>query len=168
MKTIILLGLIFSSYQMQAQSLSKMPDSVKTKLDEEKNRGAVTPPTTVAKVGESDDLIKARLIKFALNNPELQAADARIRIAEIDYQKSKSTILSSVNLGANINEFVISNSAAASFFPKYNLGVTIPLDIFARAKAAKNAKNSSVCTVPPRGGCCQVRISKLPPDFVYK
>ncbi len=144
MKTIILLGLIFSSYQMQAQSLSKMPDSVKTKLDEEKNRGAVTPPTTVAKVGESDDLIKARLIKFALNNPELQAADARIRIAEIDYQKSKSTILSSVNLGANINEFVISNSAAASFFPKYNLGVTIPLDIFARAKAAKNAASEQI------------------------
>ncbi len=144
MKTLILLGLLFCSYQGQAQSLSKMPDSVKTKLDEERNTGHVTAVTTVAPTAEADDLIKARLIKLALKNPELQVADARIRMAEIDYKKSKSTILSSVNLGANINEFVVSNSAAATLFPKYNLGITVPLDLFARAKAAKQNASEAI------------------------
>ncbi|MCY1379983.1 hypothetical protein D9M69_677560 [compost metagenome] len=36
------------------------------------------------------------------------------------------------------------------------------------AKAAKKAKNSSVCAVPPSGSLCQVARSKLPPDWVYK
>lgn len=144
MKIIIVIGLLFGSYQIQAQSLSKMPDSVRTKLDEENKVGTIAPVAPVVAQAESDDIIKARLIKFALKNPELQAADARIRIAEIDYKKSKSTILSSVTLGANINEFVISNTAAASFFPKYNLGVGIPLDIFAKAKAAKQSASQEI------------------------
>ena len=36
----------------------------------------------------------------------------------------------------------------------------------ASAKAAKNAKNSKVCAVAPRGTLCQVAISKLPPDWL--
>lgn len=140
MKIFILIGCICFSYQIHAQSLSKMPDSVRTKLDEENKGGVVVP----ANLPESDEVIKARLIKFALKNPELQGYDARIRIAEINYKKSKSTILSSVGVGANINEFVISNSTAASFFPKYNLGITIPLDLFARAKAAKQTASQEI------------------------
>lgn len=142
MKFLILFGLILMNIQIKAQSLSKIPDSVKTKLDEEKKGGIVEP--NIAPKNESDETIKARLIKFALKNPELQAADARIRIAEINNKKAKSTMLSSVNIGANVNEFVISNSAAASFFPKYNLNLAIPLDIFARTKAAKNSANEEI------------------------
>jgi hypothetical protein len=36
------------------------------------------------------------------------------------------------------------------------------------AKAAKKAKKISVCAVPDRGSLCQSRISKLPPDWVYR
>src|SRR5665647_1150715 len=36
------------------------------------------------------------------------------------------------------------------------------------AKAAKKAKNSSVCGVAPSGSMCQVAISKLPPDLLYR
>ncbi len=140
MKIIILFGLIISSFQIQAQSLSKMPDSVKTKLEEEKKGVVVTP----VKAAESDDAIKARLIKLALKNPELQVIEASLKIAEINYVKSKSTLLSSVSIGANINEFVVSNSAVASLFPKYNLGVSIPLDLFAKAKAVKQVASQDV------------------------
>ena len=34
------------------------------------------------------------------------------------------------------------------------------------AKAAKKAKNSSVCVVPPSGILCHSARSKLPPDLV--
>ena len=53
-------------------------------------------------------------------------------------------MLSSINLGANANEFVINNSPQANFFPKYNLGVSIPLDLFAKNKAEKQTANQMI------------------------
>lgn len=141
MKFMLVLLAVFLGFTSYAQSLSKMPDSVRAKLNAENNVGVTSQPKPVV---ETDDIIKDRLVKLALKNPELQAADARIAMAEIDKRKAKSTLLSSVSLGANINEFVISNSAAASFFPKYNLGVSIPLDIFAKSKAAKQNANQQL------------------------
>ena len=52
--------------------------------------------------------------------------------------------LGNVSLGANINEFVVNNSAAASFFPKYNLGVILPLDIIAKTKRDKIVANENL------------------------
>ena len=143
MKFTIIIVLILGNFQLQAQSLSKMPDSVRTILDEEKNMGSVTPSTAVS-TKVSDDLLKARLIKFALKNPQLDAADANIRIAEIDLRKAKGSLLGAVQLGANINEFVVSNSTAASFFPKYNLGLGIPLDLFSRNKAVRQVASQEI------------------------
>ena len=53
-------------------------------------------------------------------------------------------MLSSISLGANANEFVINNSPQANFFPKYNLGVAIPLDLLARNKAEKQTANQMI------------------------
>ncbi|MDT4843086.1 hypothetical protein FQZ97_770050 [compost metagenome] len=36
------------------------------------------------------------------------------------------------------------------------------------AKAAKKAKNRKVCAVAPSGSLCQLRMSKLPPDLLYR
>ena len=36
------------------------------------------------------------------------------------------------------------------------------------AKAAKKAKKISVCVRPSSGMACQVAMSKLPPDLVYR
>jgi hypothetical protein len=36
------------------------------------------------------------------------------------------------------------------------------------AKAAKNAKNKKFCAVADKGSSCQVAMSKLPPDWMYK
>lgn len=84
-----------------------------------------------------DSLIRIKLVKLALDNPLLEIADANTRIAEEQLKKARSSWLSSVSVGANINEFVIQNSAAASFFPKYNIGAAVPLDIFSRSKREK-------------------------------
>jgi outer membrane protein TolC len=91
--------------------------------------------TTRELTAEED--IKAQLILLALNNPQAVAADANVRIAEIAARKANSSLLSSISIGGNVNEFVVNNSPAASFFPKYNVGLTIPLDLFARTKAEK-------------------------------
>ena len=119
-----------------------MPDSVRKAVDEYNGVGQVvkTPQPAL-----SDDAIKEKLVKLALkNNAEVTAADAQIRIAEISRKRANSSMLSSVNLGANANEFVINNSPAANFFPKYNIGVSIPLDLFAKNKAEKQTANQMI------------------------
>ncbi len=142
MKSIFVAVFVFFSHSIMAQSLSKMPDSVRKAVDEYNGVGQVvkTPQPAL-----SDDAIKEKLVKLALkNNAEVTAADAQIRIAEISRKRANSSMLSSVNLGANANEFVINNSPAANFFPKYNIGVSIPLDLFAKNKAEKQTANQMI------------------------
>jgi len=143
MKIIFLFFAVLFSGQILAQSLSKMPDSVRTQREQEINDGQYIPPPPPP-VEQTDEMIKNRLVKLAMNNPALDASEAKLRIAEIDKKRAKSSILGSVNLGANINEFVINNSAAASFFPKYNLGVAIPLDLFSKTKALKRTATQNI------------------------
>ena len=92
----------------------------------------------------SEDDIKARLILLAYNNAQAVAADGSIHIAEIARRKANSSFLSSINIGGNVNEFVINNSPAANFFPKYNFGLFIPLDMFARARAEKRTADEMI------------------------
>ena len=144
MKFFYLLIIIAFSNQVSGQSLSKMPDSVRKALDEYNGRGQVIKNPQPAPV-LTDEMIRERLVKFAMtNNEEITAADANIRIAEISRKKANTSMLSSVSLGANANEFVINNSPAANFFPKYNIGVSIPLDLLAKNKAEKQTANQMI------------------------
>ncbi|MBC7935639.1 MAG: TolC family protein [Rhizobacter sp.] len=144
MKFIFLTLIVCYSMAVSGQSLSKMPDSVRKVVDEYNGVGQVVrvekPPVVL-----TDDAIKEKLVKFALtNNAEITTADANIRIAQISRRKANSSMLSSINLGANANEFVINNSPQANFFPKYNLGVSIPLDLFAKNKAEKQTATQMI------------------------
>lgn len=144
MKSLFVIVFLFCAYTVCSQSLSKMPDSVRQAVDEYtgvKRAEALANPATLA---EDDRAIKDKLVKLAYKNAEVGEADARIEIAEISRKKAGSTLLSSLNLGANANEFVINNSPQANFFPKYNLGLSIPLDIFAKAKAEKKTTNQLI------------------------
>ncbi|RYE23729.1 MAG: hypothetical protein EOP51_09655 [Sphingobacteriales bacterium] len=144
MKYILIALMVFCSNALVAQSLSKMPDSVRKAVDEYNGTGQVVrveKPVAVV----TDDAIKEKLVKLALkNDAEVTAAIANIRIAEIARKRANTSMLSSVNLGANANEFVINNSPAANFFPKYNIGVSIPLDLFAKNKAEKLTANQTI------------------------
>lgn len=91
-----------------------------------------------------DSVIKERLVALAMKNPDMNIADANIRIAQWDLRKSKSVWLGSIAATGNANEFVITNSSAASFFPRYNLGVAIPFDIFSKARNAKKVAEQNV------------------------
>jgi len=144
MKLLSFLSLLLACSISQAQTLSKMPDSIRKVVDEYNGVGQVVrnaPQTPVM----TDEMIKEKLVKFALaNDPNLVAADANIRVSEIARKKANTSMLSAVNLGANANEFVINNSPAANFFPKYNIGVSIPLDLLARNKAEKRTASAMI------------------------
>ena len=135
------------SFMSFSQSLNKIPDSVRRKMNEENSNNTATIPRPVVErtASDSDDMIKNKLLRVALrNNPEMTTADANVQIAEISRKKANSTMLSSVSLGGNANEFVINNSPASNFYPKYNIGATIPLDILAKSKAEKKTADQQI------------------------
>jgi outer membrane protein TolC len=91
-----------------------------------------------------DSLIKLRLVKLALNNPAMRIADANIRTSEAQLTRAQNSWLGSINLSGNINEFTIENSPVALYYPKYNFGVTLPLDIFSRVNSDKEYARENI------------------------
>ncbi len=144
MNKMILVVLLFCGCDAMSQSGGKLSGALKNPLNQ---YSAPIKPVTVSDTNivlNNEDDIKAQLIFLALNNAQAVAADANVRIAEIARRKANSSFLSSVNLGGNVNEFVVNNSPAANFFPKYNIGLTIPLDMFAKNKAEKRTANEMI------------------------
>ncbi len=144
MNKIILIVSFFWGCNAIAQPENKGSDSL-TEIHAKTAVSVIKSPSAdTTKITNSEDDIKAQLTLLALNNSRAIAADATVRIAEIARRKANSSMLGSVNLGGNVNEFVVNNSPAANFFPKYNLGITIPLDMFARNKAEKRTADEMI------------------------
>jgi outer membrane protein TolC len=74
--------------------------------------------------------IREKLIQLAILNSDVQIDEANVNIAKYNLKKAKASWFDQVNISANVNEFVIKGSDAANYFPKYNLGLNIPLGIF--------------------------------------
>jgi outer membrane protein TolC len=151
MKILLFILLCIINIQVSGQALGKVPDSLRQQYNptQPANYRQSNPQNGNVQIIEvnADSLIKIKLVKLALkNSPALIMNEATGRIAEADYEKAKKSWLSSVAVGANINEFVVSNSEAASFFPKYNIGASVPLDMFSRMKREKKvaAENMNI------------------------
>ena len=113
-----------------AQRISQVPDSLRKNYKPQ----VALKPIVINENLNKDSLIKIKLVQLAMDNPNVKISEANIRIAQEDLKLAKLSWLSALSLGANINEFVISNSAAARFFPKYNFGIMVPFDIVVRNK----------------------------------
>jgi outer membrane protein TolC len=111
--------------------------------DNDKKKNVIPPASLTARYNQDiisanqDSLIKLKLVKLALNNPSMKIADANIKISESELARAKNAWLGSINIAGNINEFVIQNSPAAVYYPKYNLGLLVPLDLFSKTKSEK-------------------------------
>lgn len=141
MRLLLPVVILLISTSVNAQSLGRVPDSVRNRI--EADRRGDLPPAAPVSGTVGDEEIKARLVKLAMKNPAITIAEANMSIAEASQEKAKTSWLSYINAGANINEFVVQGSPAASFFPKYNVGVSIPFDIVARHKLAKRTADET-------------------------
>ncbi|MBN8834696.1 MAG: hypothetical protein ABS68_14410 [Niastella sp. SCN 39-18] len=142
--------------QLFAQRIPQVPDSIRkqykvryqqevsaVKQEQQKLEDSNVPAIDFTKY-TNDTLLKKKLVQLALDNSELRVADANIEIAKAQFKYAKSSWLSSISAGANVNEFVINNSAAASFFPKYNVGLALPFDIASRTKKEKKVARENI------------------------
>ncbi|MBC7902177.1 MAG: TolC family protein, partial [Gemmatimonadaceae bacterium] len=77
--------------------------------------------------------IREKLVELAMQNPEYEIADRRIAIAHYQLAKAKGAWLGQVIFQANFNEYSIKPSGstlgAANLFPRYNVGISLPLDL---------------------------------------
>ena len=130
MKIVFLVCFLFFGNQIFAQRIAQVPDSLRKQ--------------PVVQAVDEDAAIKAHLVKLAQKNPTFLSDDATIEIAELNRKKANSSWLSSVVIGGNLNEFSINNSPAGNFYPKYNFGVQIPLDIYARNKNERKVGDQNI------------------------
>ena len=80
--------------------------------------------------------IREKLVQLALQNPNYEIADRNVAIANYQLKKSKGAWLNTIAAQGNLNEFSIKPPASATggqavnLYPRYNVGVTIPFDLF--------------------------------------
>jgi outer membrane protein TolC len=125
--SLLLTGLSLLVVSVQAQS-------------KEKANLPVTTPDTVNTLP-----IREYLVQLAMQNPDLEIADSRIAIAEYELKKAKTKALNNIAISGNLNEFTVkgSNAGTNQFFPRYNIGATLPLDLFfTRSNEIKIAKEN--------------------------
>lgn len=126
------------------QVIDQVPDTLIKKNEQRKEKVAQTVQQGSEHNLTADEVIQDKLVTLALQNPQFAIDDANVRIAEYTRRKAASSWLSIVAVGTNINEFVIANSPVANFYPKYNIGLSIPFDIFSKVgndtKIARQSK----------------------------
>ena len=78
--------------------------------------------------------VREKLVQLALQNPNFEIADRNVAIANDQLKKTKAGWLGMVTAQGNLNEFSIHpptvNGQAVNLYPRYNVGVNIPFDIF--------------------------------------
>lgn len=89
------------------------------------------------------DNVREKLVDLAMQHPENAISEAQIEIAENNLRKAKGSWTNILFANFNLNEFTLNGSPSAAFWPKYNFGVNMPLDIFSRtSNDIKNARQN--------------------------
>lgn len=78
---------------------------------------------------------KQKLVELALQNPDVRQYDAQKDITKYETRIAKAAWLNHFTAAGNLNEFTIKgnnngNNPQASFYPRYNFGVIIPIGHF--------------------------------------
>ena len=85
--------------------------------------------------------VRERLVQLAMNNPNYEISDRLTYIALYQLRLAKGSWLAALSAQGNMNEFTVNelvgiNNPATNtnlnFYPKYNLGLSIPFDLFNR------------------------------------
>ena len=91
------------------------------------------------------DATAEKLSNLAINNLQIKMANKDLNIADQEINKSKALWLNHVTVAGNLNEFSLKNTLSNtiittpqySFFPRYNIGLSLPLG-FVKTHIAEN------------------------------
>ena len=77
--------------------------------------------------------VREKLVQLALQNPTYEVVDRNVNKSLYELRKSKGSWLGAVSVQGNLNEFTLpgaSPNPQAAFYPKYNISLSVPLDLF--------------------------------------
>jgi outer membrane protein TolC len=76
--------------------------------------------------------VREKLVKLAMQNPNYEVADRTVNKSIYELRKAKGSWLGAASVTGNLNEFSIKSNTGgvASFYPRYNLSLNLPFDIF--------------------------------------
>jgi outer membrane protein TolC len=95
--------------------------------------------------------VREKLVDLAFQHPEVVINEAQMSMAENNLTKAKWSWLNMGFAQFNINEFTLTGSPSAVFWPKYNFGINMPFDIVTRTRAdIKNARENMDITTAMR------------------
>jgi outer membrane protein TolC len=114
------------------------------------NAGAQSIINDISNPGFSlQDPVAEKLAELGAKNYVIQASEKSIDMAEEDVKKAKSLWFNHVSPNFNLNEFTLArtlgiNTQFNSFWPRYNINLSLPLGMFAGNKSAVNKSKIAV------------------------
>ena len=95
-------------------------------------------------VSDTSSAIEERLVQLALQGPEVQKTAHQTKIDEYQLKAAQNTWMNLLAFNMNYNEFSFSQNTGttAYVYPRYNLGVTVPLGTIFSRTAVKSAKEN--------------------------
>jgi outer membrane protein TolC len=95
------------------------------------------------------DPVSEKLAEIGAKNFIMQSAGKSVEMAQEDVKKAKSLWLNHVSPNFNLNEFTIArtlgiNTQLNSFWPRYNINLSLPLGMFAGNKSAVHKSKIAV------------------------
>ena len=126
---------------------------VQAQVSQPKKIGIVSGNNFKDTIKNSD--IRERLVQLAMNNPSYEISDRMTYIAAYQLRAAKGTWLAAISAQGNLNEFTIKDFGASTSttgttinngltYPRYNFGISIPFDIFARNSNAVRIARENV------------------------
>ncbi|MEY4660538.1 MAG: hypothetical protein RLZZ42_490 [Bacteroidota bacterium] len=114
------------------------------------NAGAQSIINDISNPGFSlQDPLAEKLAELGAKNFMIQSAGKSIEMAEQDVKKAKSIWYNHVTPNFNLNEFTLArtlgiNTQLNSFWPRYNINLSLPLGMFAGNKSTVNKSKIAV------------------------
>lgn len=89
-------------------------------------------------------VIEERLVQLALQGPEVQRTAHQTKIDEYELRSAQNAWMNLLAFNVNYNEYSLAKSTTptAYVYPRYNLGITIPLGTIFSRTAVKSAKEN--------------------------
>jgi outer membrane protein TolC len=98
--------------------------------DRRRNNAASSYPLSSRDTGLVTDF-REKLVQLAMQNPDYEIADRQVIIASNDLKLAKYKVVSNLRGQVNYNEYTLKKQDnTANFFPKYNLQLSVPFDLF--------------------------------------
>jgi outer membrane protein TolC len=92
---------------------------------------------------DTSNAIEERLVQLAWQGPEVEKMAHQNKIDEFQLRAAQNVWMNLLAFNINYNEFTFNNSGASNYiYPRYNLGITIPLGTLFSRTAVKSAKEN--------------------------